>query len=174
MRSTENRTDETAREQEAVTPEEMVLSLRGTSRALQQFLTAQARGNGLGLTELATLIRTTDGDGVTPVEVGRALGLHRSSMTALSDRLERRRLIRRVPHPTDRRLLLLQATPKGRALLERALGSFLGQLVELGSALAPDTRTALTVFSEQTTTLLQQASTVGPRVKRAAASRRSA
>jgi len=78
-----------------------------------------------------------DGERVTPIDVGRALGLLRCSMVALADRLEARGLIRRARHPHDRRLLLLKATPQGRRLPERALGALLAQLAELADALAP-------------------------------------
>ncbi|MEM9027068.1 MAG: MarR family transcriptional regulator [Pseudomonadota bacterium] len=45
-------------------------------------------------------------------EVASALGLTSGSVTALLDRLERKGLIERKPHPTDRRGLLILATRK--------------------------------------------------------------
>jgi len=44
--------------------------------------------------------------------IASALGLTTGSVTALLDRLERKGLIERKPHPTDRRGLLIEATPK--------------------------------------------------------------
>jgi DNA-binding MarR family transcriptional regulator len=42
-------------------------------------------------------------------------------MTSLLDTLERRGLIRRVPHPTDRRKLLIDITDRARPVLDRLL-----------------------------------------------------
>ncbi len=85
--------------------------------------------------EFLVLSRVAEGDGVTPGEVGRSLGLATSTMTGLSDRLEADQLVRRHPHPTDRRLLLLKATPKGRIIRKRALGPILAGLTAEASAL---------------------------------------
>jgi DNA-binding MarR family transcriptional regulator len=133
---------------------ELMVALRGLSHALQEFLTARARVSGLALTELTTLIRAADGNGVHPADAARALGMRSSSMTALADRLEQRRLIRRVPHPTDRRLVYLKATPHGQKHLERALGPLLGQLSECVGALTEGERGTLTQFAAELTALL--------------------
>lgn len=136
--------------------DQLVLGLRGLSRSLQRFLIAQAQANGLALTELTTLIRAADNGGVIPAEAARELGLQRGSMTSLADRLEQRRLIRRVAHPTDRRLLLLQATAEGNKLLEGALAPLLSQLSELADALGQDQLEALNGFVGELTALLDQ------------------
>ncbi len=148
--------------------DELMMGLRGLSRVLQRFLTAQAQANGLALTELTTLIRAADDGGVIPAEAARELGLRRGSMTSLADRLEQRRLIRRVAHPTDRRLLLLTATSQGHELLEGALAPLLDQLRELVDALGEDQRRALNGFvGELTAVLIEHPS--APRVRRATA-----
>lgn len=45
------------------------------------------------------------------------------SMTSLLDTLERRSLIRRLPHPEDRRKLLVEITPEARKILDELLPS---------------------------------------------------
>ena len=58
--------------------------------------------------------------GALPIAaVGRRLGLHPSTMTGLVDRLADQGLVRRRPHPTDRRSMTLELTAKGRRLFER-------------------------------------------------------
>jgi DNA-binding MarR family transcriptional regulator len=47
-------------------------------------------------------------------ELGALLGYNTSSMTSLVDRLERSRLARRIPHPTDRRRSTVELTDAGR------------------------------------------------------------
>ncbi len=53
-------------------------------------------------------------------KVGARLQVHPTSVTNAVDRLEAGGLIRRVPHPTDRRTTLAKIQPKGRALAEQA------------------------------------------------------
>ena len=58
--------------------------------------------------------------GIGQGEVADALGADRSTMVRLVDQLERRGLVRRDPHPGDRRTVLPALTAEGRALLDRA------------------------------------------------------
>ncbi len=51
-------------------------------------------------------------------ELGALLGYNTSSMTALVDRLERRRWAERLPHPTDRRRSTVHLTAEGRTAVE--------------------------------------------------------
>ncbi|GAA5152827.1 MULTISPECIES: MarR family winged helix-turn-helix transcriptional regulator [Amycolatopsis] len=47
--------------------------------------------------------------------MGERLQLHPTSVTNIVDRLERDGLVKRVPHPTDRRTTLVEITDEGRA-----------------------------------------------------------
>lgn len=59
--------------------------------------------------------------GALPLSViGSRLQVHPTSVTSAVDRLERQELVRRVPHPTDRRTKLAELTPAGRAVAEEA------------------------------------------------------
>lgn len=53
-------------------------------------------------------------------KMGPRLMIHPTSVTNVVDRLERDRLVARVPHPTDRRTTLARITPAGRALARAA------------------------------------------------------
>lgn len=53
-------------------------------------------------------------------KMGDRLMLHPTSVTNIVDRLEEQGLLRRVPHPTDRRTTLAQLTDEGRTLVEEA------------------------------------------------------
>ncbi len=53
-------------------------------------------------------------------KVGARLQVHPTSVTNAIDRLEAQGLVRRTPHPTDRRTTLAELLPEGRALAERA------------------------------------------------------
>ena len=51
-----------------------------------------------------------------PNEIAERLILSRASVTSLLDSLERRAYVRRTPHPTDRRMLLIELTDVGRRI----------------------------------------------------------
>jgi len=74
-------------------------------------------------------------DGLTPGEIARKLGLATPTVTRAATRMEAAGLLRREPHPGDRRLVRLRLTDRGRslekviaaetdALTERALATF--------------------------------------------------
>ena len=51
-------------------------------------------------------------------ELGALVGFNTSSITALVDRLERDNIVRRQPHPADRRRTMVQLTEDGQAAVE--------------------------------------------------------
>lgn len=66
------------------------------------------------------------GDGITQIELSRELITHRSNITGLVDRLEKRGLVRRTAMPRDRRAFLVRLTPAGRRLLQEILPCYHG------------------------------------------------
>lgn len=58
-------------------------------------------------------------------KMGERLQVHPTSVTPIVDRLESAGLVRRVPHPEDRRAVLAEITESGRALVERATADLL-------------------------------------------------
>jgi DNA-binding MarR family transcriptional regulator len=64
-------------------------------------------------------------------------------MVALVGELERKRLVRRRPHPTDRRPHAVVLTPSGRRLLDQALQLVIGIEQELCADLQPVERDEL-------------------------------
>jgi DNA-binding MarR family transcriptional regulator len=68
---------------------------------------------------LVTLALSTRG--ARPLSyLSRYLMVHPTTVTQLVDELEQRELVRRLPHPTDRRTTLAEILPAGRRLLKRA------------------------------------------------------
>jgi DNA-binding MarR family transcriptional regulator len=53
-------------------------------------------------------------------KMGERLMIHPTSVTNIVDRLEAQALVRRVPHPTDRRTTLCEITDAGRAVVDEA------------------------------------------------------
>jgi DNA-binding MarR family transcriptional regulator len=53
-----------------------------------------------------------------PYLIAERLFLHRATVTGLLDSLEARHLVQRIPHLTDRRMILIELTPTARQLLD--------------------------------------------------------
>jgi len=83
--------------------------------------TAEALGT-VGLTPALFALLNVIGarEGAIQQELGAALGIDRSTMVSLIDRLESAGLARRRPSATDRRAREIAITPKGRRSLQRA------------------------------------------------------
>jgi DNA-binding MarR family transcriptional regulator len=74
-------------------------------------------------------------------ELATLLGLDKSSATGLVDRAERRDLVRRVASSADRRVVLVELTDAGRALVAEVSGGFEADVAALLERLsAPDRR----------------------------------
>lgn len=128
---------------------ELIHALRFLTLRLQSLFATQARAHGLGLIEFLVLASlASEAQGAPPYEVGRAFGLRSSTMTGVADRLERAGLIRRAPHPSDRRLLLLQATSEGHTLLERSIGPVVTGVAAFAETLDPDALEVIGMFAE--------------------------
>jgi len=60
-------------------------------------------------------------DGTRPLgQLSRHLMVHPTTVTLALDQLEKRNLVKRNPHPTDRRTILAVLTPAGREVLDKA------------------------------------------------------
>ncbi|MGA9858459.1 MAG: MarR family transcriptional regulator [Solirubrobacteraceae bacterium] len=79
------------------------------------------RIGSLGLTpRMWGALNVLDAEGVvTQQQLGRAIGMDPSSMTAAIDELESRGFVERRRHPSDRRAHALHMTPTGRETLAR-------------------------------------------------------
>jgi DNA-binding MarR family transcriptional regulator len=102
------------------------------SRALQP-LAIEPRHFGL-------LRALSNSEGETQRAVGAALGLHPNRMVALVDELEKRKLVRRRPHPSDRRAHTVVLTPAGEKLLQEAFMFAMGIERTLCADLSEDER----------------------------------
>ena len=67
--------------------------------------------------EYSALALIATNDLVTQADLGSALNIKRPNMVSLTEKLERRGLIKRAVHEDDRRNHILTLTPKGEALL---------------------------------------------------------
>jgi DNA-binding MarR family transcriptional regulator len=87
---------------------------RAQLAAFQSFAETMDRF-GISPGQFGVLALVDANPGLNQTALGRALGIERSSVVAVLDRLEKRRLLRRAKH--DRRSHALYLTPEGKELL---------------------------------------------------------
>lgn len=78
------------------------------------------------------------GEPVPPHIIAERLLVTSGTMTSLLDTLERRGLIRRVPHPVDRRKLLIAITDEAQEIVDRMLPQVHGAARDVFSVLSDD------------------------------------
>lgn len=67
----------------------------------------------------AVLKALSEDDGRSQRELSTQLGIHRNVMVTVVDKLEREELVKRMPHPEDRRAFAVTLTDKARELLPK-------------------------------------------------------
>lgn len=80
--------------------------------------------------------------------IGARLQVHQTSVTNAVDRLEDAGLVRRKPHPTDRRTTLVELTPAGRRVAETATEQLNSTVFEDPGLKRDSLRTLVSVLAE--------------------------
>jgi DNA-binding MarR family transcriptional regulator len=88
-------------------------------------------GVELTMPQLKVLFLTGGPRPMPASQIARSLGMTPSTATGVVDRLVAQGLVRRLEDPSDRRVVLLAATPEGSALLERLLLAGLGHFRDI-------------------------------------------
>lgn len=86
---------------------------------------------------------------LSPHELGERLLVTRGTVTGLLDTLQKLGLVNRVPHPVDRRMLLIELTDAGRDLLGRVARVHFPAQTGMVSALTDDEKRALISLLEK-------------------------
>jgi MarR family transcriptional regulator, temperature-dependent positive regulator of motility len=86
------------------------------------------------------------GDDVTARDIGISYGFPKNTLSRAIQSLEKRRLIRRKPHPTDRRSFLLSLTARGRAIFDETMPPFERLQDEMLKSLSPLEQETLSVL----------------------------
>jgi MarR family 2-MHQ and catechol resistance regulon transcriptional repressor len=84
--------------------------------------------------------------GMTLNDLAAFLYIDKSTASRVVDALERKGYVARLPHPQDRRAVLLEATPSGRELEARIRESILAEERQLLADFAPEVRQAMTLL----------------------------
>ncbi|MDB5331133.1 MAG: transcriptional regulator, MarR family [Phycisphaerales bacterium] len=103
--------------------------------AIETYLARHDMSQGR-FTVLALLNRNPD-EPMSPSDLAARSGVTRATMTGLLDGLEREKFVRREPDQKDRRMLLVELTPRGRKMLDgifpdyyRRIAKMMGHLTE--------------------------------------------
>ncbi|MBD0281685.1 MAG: MarR family transcriptional regulator [Thermoleophilaceae bacterium] len=133
---------------ELTTPAELLRALRRFGLEDDRLDAIVARRFGAAPAEFKAMDHILATGGLTPGQLGDRLALSSGAVTALVDRLERLGWVKRVPHPTDRRSVIVsKASPKlsaGEAIYE----SFAEALAREASKMSPKERAACARFLE--------------------------
>jgi DNA-binding MarR family transcriptional regulator len=121
-----------------------------SSSVLLGVMAAVERRHGLSNAAAQTLaIIEGAGEALAPSVIAERLMITTGSMTSLLDTLERRGLVRRQPHPSDRRRLLVQLTHEGQALVDTFLPELVAVQTELVAGLSEADRATAVHLSER-------------------------
>src|SRR3954454_570748 len=101
------------------------------STAAVLYHSALAERSGLSVTESKALEVIERLGPITPGELGRESGLAPASITGLLDRLTRKGVARRVPHPSDGRRFLVEVEPGHIAANQRMFDRFVESIRDL-------------------------------------------
>ncbi|MBN9097413.1 MULTISPECIES: MarR family transcriptional regulator [unclassified Pseudonocardia] len=133
---------------ERIGPARTMAAVTSVMRVQQILLSAvdgALRPHGLTFARYEALVLLTfSRRGLLPMRVmGERLQLHPTSVTNIVDRLQADGLVRRTPHPTDRRATLVGITEAGVAVLGKATEAVTG--IDFGlRGLRPEQETQLT------------------------------
>ena len=100
--------------------DDAALKLRTVLRLLIRRAYAATGGNGPARSEQGVLARLEENGEMTPGALAAAERVRPQTMGQTLDSLDRRRWIRRAPHPGDRRKVSISLSPAGRRALTTA------------------------------------------------------
>lgn len=112
------------------------LLLQRVAAITREFGLSTAGSNVLGILEGA-------GEPLSPGVIGQRLFTTPATVTGLIDSLEKRGLVRRIPHPSDRRKLLVEISDAGRELFAQIRPKVHAGEKEWLSTLTPDEQETL-------------------------------
>ena len=97
----------------------------------------------------AVLKALSEDDGRSQRELSTQLGIHRNVMVSVVDKLERDGLVKRMPHPADRRAFAVTLTDKARELLPELDAQGSAQEDEITASLSDSDRNAVLQHLQQ-------------------------
>lgn len=100
----------------------------------------------LNLPQFALLSQLVNQKTMSMTEAGSKLHVTKPAITNLADRLEKNKFLKRLSHPHDRRIFLLQIQPKGEKLVRRTQTEALSFILKALHSLSAAERRTITRF----------------------------
>jgi DNA-binding MarR family transcriptional regulator len=94
--------------------------LHDVARLLKKRFEQNSRGSGLTRSQWQVLTYLAQNEGINQARLAELIEIEPITLGRIIDRLETLRLIKRNPHPTDRRRWLLHLMPAARSKLRQA------------------------------------------------------
>jgi DNA-binding MarR family transcriptional regulator len=126
---------------QTVKPAHFLPAIRELARCYQAFESYSARHvRSLGLTSSQFDIVATLGNtpGMTFRELGEKTLITKGTLTGVVDRLEAKKLVRRVASPSDGRCQIVQLTARGEAVFAKAFPAHLDHVGNAFAGFTPD------------------------------------
>jgi DNA-binding MarR family transcriptional regulator len=118
-----------------VLPRLIGYQLRRAQVAVFQNFSAHTADFGVTPGQVGVLVLIRENEGLSQSELGEALGIDRSTMVAVIDRLEGRRLVVRAPSRRDRRSYALKLSAAGRRFVDDILPAIAAHEAEIAEGL---------------------------------------
>lgn len=127
-------------------PNDIAASLQRFGLARDRMNALLATAAGISVTDLDALEHLEADGPLTQRELGDRLALTSGAITMLVDRLEAAGWVRRRPHPTDRRYLLVELTAQALASAPPALAAYHADVRALAAKVPLSSRKAISGF----------------------------
>lgn len=124
------------------------------------FHTAISETRGLSAVESKVLDYLARFGAQTPKDLARLSGLAPASVTAMIDRLERKGIVNREPHPDDRRKVLIVLDPQSIASGAHLWGHLVKGMYELCDRYTDDELRTIIGFVQAATALTHESTTL--------------
>jgi DNA-binding MarR family transcriptional regulator len=124
----------------------MTASLQRFGLARDQMRSALASGAGMSLADLDALEHLEAGGPLTQRQLGDRLSLTSGAITMLVDRLEKGGWVRRRPHPSDRRYVLVELTAQAAHRAPRGLAGYHERIIAIAAGVPVAHQDAISTF----------------------------
>jgi DNA-binding MarR family transcriptional regulator len=144
----------------------LLQAVRDLVQADREMRRATSRRMGLGETDMRAIrfvmAAVGRGQGATPHELARHLGISTAATTVLLDRLVTAGHVERVPHPTDGRGKLVVPTPRAYEETRTELRHAHNRMRDIAASVPPSARPALLDFLRALTDMMREETSIPP------------
>ncbi len=143
--------------------EEFVRQFREVQPKFSRFYARLLARANLSFPQYALMNQLLNRGEVSMTEISAKLQISKPAVTSLVDRLEKNKLLKRISHPKDRRISLLQIQPKGEKIVREAQADVLHFLLKTFEALSAGERRTITRFYRLLSQTLDRPPALGKR-----------